>query len=257
MKLRSLLAFFLVLLCSLAWAKAGPHAGSFTVVDTSGLDVKQYTIVLTPSKSGDFTVSGPYSEGRGRDQKITGILHRKTGRLNAKVHKEGDPFALDGYWSTNDNVLVIQAGRNLVTKEDRRDSGDDWVIEAPVIESHGDVVGAAGTITVTNKVDGKTGTATVTFSGIPRRVRDGERVKITLKVTNTAPGRATAGINQNCVGKMIVNDGSVSTDGGGKPNGTLEFDFRGGSGAYIQISGGIDPPGRWALVTFKYHKARP
>lgn len=255
MKLRWLAVFSFALWCCLGWARSGPHAGTFTVVDTTGSEPEQYTITLTPFKDGEFTVRGFYSKGRGGNEKITGMLH-KSGRLNATVHLQGDSFVLDGNWSTNDNTLVLRLGsHNMVTKEERKDSADDWIVDEPKIEDKGCAHGSAGTITGSVTIDGKTGGGTITISGMPRRVKNGEHIIITLGAAASAPANVSAWVNLGDIGTVVTKQDGVYTNGNGKLKGTCEIIFHGESDSYIQISGGFGDYG-WSLVTFKFHKAK-
>lgn len=260
MRHRLLTIFIILISACCGWAQSGPHAGTFSCVDSSGSAVVEYTITLTPAKGGDFTVSGTYTAGREKPQRITGILHRKTGHLNATVHDGSkhlmdQSFGVNGYWSTNDGTLVLQRSHNMVMKAVRKESADDWVCDGPTIEDKGTAHGSASGISATFTRDGQTGEGTITISGIPRRVRDGEHIKITLGASASPPARASAWINLGDIGQVLVKQDGVYTDGTPKPSGTCEIIFHGGSNAYIQVSGGMADVG-WSLVTFKFHKAK-
>ncbi len=142
--------------------------------------------------------------------------------------------------------------------------GDLWIADEPTIQDtrNRGVTASATSIVATTEENGKRGTSTMTWSGIPKQVKVGERVVLRMRAQGSPPGRIGGWFNfNNCTGKMYQNDGQVDTieiqKPSGRPHGEalVEFDFAPGSNPYIQISGGADSNGRWALITWKYHKA--
>lgn len=254
--LRLIVALFLSLMGAIALAEDSVP-GKYLVEVPPGVNL---TVTLAMAKNGQFTVGGGYGKFV-----LSGTLSKsKNGvyQLHAKLRQPGAPnegTPVDGRWDPRDSELVITRFLDSRTPHYgklQEPVGDEWVADDPVIENKGSGHGSAGSITATYTQDGRTGTATISISGIPKRIKEGAHIKITLTATASAPANASAWVNlNNCSSKIIARDDTVFTTGNGKPNGSCEFVFQGGPNASIQISGGAGDPG-WSLVTFKYHKAK-
>src|SRR5205814_1451385 len=125
---------------------------------------------------------------------------------------------VDGYWSTDSNTLVItnvngdhtpMYGTLLKKPQARATASPLWICGPPVVEKGSQIeVRAANdgsaSFTITEK--GKTGTASFTWSGIPKQVREGEKVTLRVSATGSEPSHGMAGFNiSSCYNSSLYN----------------------------------------------------